>query len=301
MTVQEGAAASRREEAEAFVTTGGPLLATKGSLSVRLATTVEEISAAQHLRYRVFYEELAATPDETARTSRLDSDAFDAICDHLLVVSKGEPAAAQAIEVEDGELVGTYRLLRQNVANRHGGFYTEGEFDVTPLIARKRGLNFLELGRSCVLKPFRVRPVIELLWQGIWNYVRIHDLDVMLGCASFEGTDPAEHALPLSFMAQHCSEPPEWRVRALGHRYIEMNRLPPDRIDPKAALRVMPPLIKGYLRLGCYIGEGAVIDEQFNTTDVLIVLPVSAINARYFLHFGAPDEGPRPAPYASDA
>ena len=233
MTVQEGAAASRREEAEAFVTTGGPLLATKGSLSVRLATTVEEISAAQHLRYRVFYEELAATPDETARTSRLDSDAFDAICDHLLVVSKGEPAAAQAIEVEDGELVGTYRLLRQNVANRHGGFYTEDEFDVVPLIARKRGLNFLELGRSCVLKPYRVRPVIELLWQGIWNYVRIYDLDVMLGCASFEGTDPDKHALPLSFMAQHCAAPPEWRVRALPHRYVDMNRLPREQIVPK--------------------------------------------------------------------
>src|SRR2546423_6928960 len=174
MTVQEGAAASRRGEAEDFGLPGGPLLATKGSLAVRLATTVEEITAAQHLRYRVFYEELAARPDETARASRLDSDTFDAICDHLLVVSKGQPAAAQAIEVEDGELVGTYRLLRQNVANRHGGFYTESEFDITPLVARKRGLNFLELGRSCVLKPYRVRPVIELLWQGILEHCRLH-------------------------------------------------------------------------------------------------------------------------------
>jgi len=301
MTVREGAAMSRREEAEVFGATGGPLLATKGSLAVRLATTVEEITAAQHLRYRVFYEELAARPDETARASRLDSDTFDAICDHLLVVSKSQPAAGEAIEVEDGELVGTYRLLRQNVANRHGGFYTEDEFDIVPLIARKRGLNFLELGRSCVLKPYRVRPVIELLWQGIWNYVRIYDLDVMLGCASFEGTDPDQHALPLSFMAQHCAAPPEWRVRALPHRYIDMNRLPRELIASKAALKEMPPLIKGYLRLGCYIGEGAVIDEQFNTTDVLIILPISAINARYFSHFGAPDEGPRAAPYSGAA
>ncbi|MFL5259970.1 MAG: GNAT family N-acetyltransferase [Hyphomicrobiales bacterium] len=300
MTVQEGAAASRRGEAEDFGLPGGPVLAAKGSLSVRLATTVEEITAAQHLRYRVFYEELAAKPDEAARRSRLDSDSFDAICDHLLVVAKGEAIAREAIELEDGNLVGTYRLLRQNVANRHGGFYTEGEFDIDALLSRKRGLNFLELGRSCVLKPYRVRPVIELLWQGIWNYVRIHDLDVMLGCASFEGTDPEEHALPLSFMAQHCAAPPEWRVRALPERYVEMNRMPREQVDAKAALKEMPPLIKGYLRLGCYIGEGAVIDEQFNTTDVLIILPVSAIKARYFSHFGAPDEGPRPA-YSTDA
>jgi putative hemolysin len=301
MTVREGAATSRREEAETFGITGGPLLATKGSLSVRLATTVEEITAAQHLRYRVFYEELAAKPDDAARSTRLDSDAFDAICDHLLVVSKGDQVAAEAIEVEDGELVGTYRLLRQNVANRHGGFYTEGEFDIKALIARKRGLNFLELGRSCVLKPYRVRPVIELLWQGIWNYVRIHDLDVMIGCASLEGTNPKEHALAMSFMAQHCAAPPEWRVRALAHRYVEMNRLPPQEVDAKAALKEIPPLIKGYLRLGCYIGEGAVVDEQFNTTDVLIILPVSAINARYFSQFGAPDEEPRPGAFPAGA
>jgi len=293
MTGRESVAEIRRDETDSPGMTGGPTLATKGNLSVRLATTVEEITAAQHLRYRVFYEELAAKPDETARSSRLDSDAFDAICDHLLVVAKGEPTSAEAIEVEGGELVGTYRLLRQSVANRHGGFYTEAEFDIKPLLARKPDLDFLELGRSCVLKPYRVRPVIELLWQGIWNYVRIHDLDVMLGCASLEGTDPNEHALALTFMAQYCAAPEEWRVRALPHRYVEMNRLPGERVDAKAALREVPPLIKGYLRLGCYIGEGAVLDEQFNTTDVLIVLPVSAINARYFSHFGAPDEGPR--------
>src|SRR5262245_35128384 len=135
MTVREGAAARWRGEAESFGVTGGPVLATKGNLTVRLATTVEEIIAAQHLRYRVFYEELAAKPDEAARSNRLDSDDFDPICDHLLVVSKGGPATAEAIDVEDGELVGTYRLLRQNVANRHGGFYTEGEFDIAALIA----------------------------------------------------------------------------------------------------------------------------------------------------------------------
>jgi putative hemolysin len=111
----------------------------------------------------------------------------------------------------------------------------------------------------------------------------------MLGCASLEGTDPAAHALTLSFMAHYCAAPSEWRVRAQPSRYVEMNLMPREAVDPKAALRLLPPLIKGYLRLGCYIGEGAVIDPQFNTVDVLIILPVSAINARYFSHFGAPE------------
>lgn len=194
----------------------------------------------------------------------------------------------QSILLNDGELIGTYRLLRQEVANVNGGFYTQSEFDIAPLIERHKGLRFLELGRSCVLKPFRTKPVVELLWQGIWNYVRAHDMHVMLGCASLEGTDPDQHALALSFLSQ-AAAPQEWNVRALPGRYVDMKRIPPSDIDQRQALKDLPPLIKGYLRLGCYIGEGAVIDLQFNTIDVLIILPVSAINARYFAHFGQPN------------
>ncbi|MGQ0484740.1 MAG: GNAT family N-acetyltransferase [Hyphomicrobiales bacterium] len=252
------------------------ILATKGDLAVRLAGGADEIAEAQKLRYRVFYEELNARPDAAAAAARLDADRFDGFCDHLIVT-------------HGPDLVGTYRLLRQEVAEANGGFYTQDEFDMAPLIAAHPGLRFLELGRSCVLKPFRTRPVVELLWQGIWNYVRRHRFDVMLGCASLEGTDPDRHAATLTFLARNCAAPHEWRVRALAHRYVEMKRLPAARVDPKAALKALPPLIKGYLRLGCYIGEGAVIDEQFNTIDVLIVLPVSAIDARYFVHFGQPN------------
>lgn len=265
----------------------GSVIGARADLIVRIAEGAADVDAAQHLRYRVFYEELSARPDEIARHSRRDRDAFDAICDHLLVVSPGHPDVPDPIAVRDGTLVGTYRLLRQNVAEANRGFYTQDEFDIAPLIAAKPQLQFLELGRSCVLKPYRTRPVVELLWQGIWNYVRFHGLDVMLGCASLEGTDPRTHAMTLSFLAHFCAAPPEWRVRAQASRYVEMKLLPREAVDQKAALKLLPPLIKGYIRLGCYIGEGAVIDPQFNTVDVLIVLPVSAINARYFTHFGA--------------
>lgn len=254
---------------------------------LRLAESPHEVAACQRLRYQVFYEELGATPVGDMGEQGMDGDRFDDICDHLVVVRRGSEYDAGSIRLADGALIGTYRLLRQDVAEAHGGFYTQGEFDVAPLVAGHRQLRFLELGRSCVLRPFRTKPVVELLWQGIWNYVRAHDMNVMLGCASLEGIDPDEHAQSLSFLAE-AAAPPEWSVHALPEHRIEMQRIPRQQIDPKQALKQLPPLIKGYLRLGCYIGDGAVIDRQFNTIDVLIILPVSAINPRYFAHFGSP-------------
>lgn len=266
----------------------GVILGRRPGLIVRAAGDASEIAAAQHLRYRVFYEELSAQPDEAARLERRDADRFDPICDHLLVIrSPQDGVSADPVLTGDGELVGTYRLLRQSVARRHFGFYTQDEFDLNPLLTRKSSLDFLELGRSCVLKPFRTKPVVELLWQGIWSYVRLHGLDVMMGCASLEGTDPEIHAEALSFLSYSCASPEEWRVRAQPDRYVDMKRLSPEAVDAKRALKALPPLIKGYLRLGCTIGEGAVIDQQFNTIDVLIMLPVSAIETRYFDKFGA--------------
>lgn len=266
------------------------ILGTRKDLCVRLASTREEIVTAQRLRYRVFYEELKANPISASSQSRLDADRFDEFCDHLLVVHHVPKGADGHFMVDDGEMVGTYRLLRQSVAEKNGGFYTQSEFDIAPLLALKPTLKFLELGRSCVLKQYRTKPVVELLWQGIWNYVRQHRLDVMLGCASLDGTDQRVHGTTLNFLAHNCAAPPEWRVRALPERYIEMKTNAENVADTKTALKALPPLIKGYLRLGCYIGEGAVIDRQFNTTDVLIILPVSKINARYFSHFGKPDD-----------
>lgn len=264
--------------------------AERGNLILRQAQGADEIAACQQLRYRVFYEELGAKADRVTADSQMDQDRFDAICDHLVVVQTDSISHSAAIRLMDGELIGTYRLLRQEVAEANGGFYTQDEFDIAPLIAAHPGLRFLELGRSCVLKPFRTKPVVELLWQGIWNYVRAHDMHVMLGCASLEGTDPGAHARSLSFLAHYAKAPPEWQVRALDSRYVEMNRLPAESLEPRQALRDLPPLIKGYLRLGCYIGDGAVVDNQFNTIDVLIILPVSAINERYFTHFGQPND-----------
>ena len=250
-----------------------------GSLEVRLAQAPVEVRQAQKLRYRVFYEEGSATPNPAQLLSRRDFDTYDAICDHLLVIDhatreRGAPA-----------VVGTYRLLRQSLAENYGGFYTAGEFEIGPLIARHRELKFLELGRSCVMAPYRNKRTVELLWHGIHAYVSQNHCDVLIGCASIEGTDPRRLALPLSFLHHYSHTPEAWHARALPQRYVEMNLLSKEAIDPKEALRALPPLLKGYLRLGAHIGAGAVIDVEFGTTDVLVVLPFSVIQKRYFEYF----------------
>ncbi len=262
-----------------------------GDLEVRLARSRSEVKRAQKLRYRVFYEELAAIPDAFALMSRRDEDSYDPLCDHLMVVDHGEAQKARRPWPRKPRVVGTYRVLRQEVADLNEGFYTQGEYDIAPLLER-HGSNsrFLELGRSCVLEPYRNRRTVELLWQGVWTYAREHGVDVLIGCASFEGTDPKQHALALSYLHHHARAPEKWRVRAHEDRFIDMNMMPASQIDTRVAIRALPPLIKGYLRVGAYIGDGAVVDHQFGTTDVFVILPVESIDERYFAHFGAPDE-----------
>ena len=256
-----------------------------GNLEVRLAASPDEVKMAQKLRYRVFYDEMSATASKRLRHAKRDADRFDEICDHLLVIDNSGPS--RGLMRSRPNIVGTYRLLRQEVAERNGGFYTQGEYDIQPLIAAKPHLRFLELGRSCVLKPYRDKRTVELLWHGIWSYVLAHDIDVMVGCASLAGTDPDRLALPLTFLQRMAKAPEEWHVRAHDHLRVEMDRMEGAELDVKAAMRALPPLIKGYLRLGGHIGDGAVIDHEFGTTDVLIVLPVCNINPRYVAHYGA--------------
>ncbi len=253
-----------------------------GSLEVRLAQTAAEVRQAQKLRYRVFYQEGSAIANPARLFARRDIDSYDAICDHLLVL---DHAARDNFSPNRPAVVGTYRLLRQPLAEEFGGFYSASEFDIDALITRHAKLQFLELGRSCVLAPYRNKRTVELLWLGIWAYVLQNGLDVMIGCASLDGTEAKRLALPLSFLHHYARAPEAWRARALPERYIEMNRMSNEAIDPKEALRVLPPLIKGYLRLGGLVGDGAVVDHEFGTIDVLIVLPVTAIKQRYLEHF----------------
>ena len=183
-----------------------------GSLEVRLAQTEREIRKAQRLRYKVFYKEMAAKPNHQAKFTRRDADAFDAICDHLLVLDHDSPK--KKFRRKEPRVVGTYRLLRQEMADMYGGFYSAAEFNIQPLLDQHPDRRFLELGRSCVLKDYRTKRTIELLWQGIWAYVQIHKIDVMIGCASLAGTDPKALAEPLTCLSKAGKAPEEWSVDA---------------------------------------------------------------------------------------
>jgi len=257
-----------------------PVLGRIGSLTVRLAMSRSEIEAAQSLRYRVFVEEMGAVLSTEAMRARRDFDRIDSYCDHLLVLDT-------AIEGDtEDQIVGTYRLLLQKTAERHGGFYSQGEFDVEALIARHPGKRFLELGRSCVLPAYRTRRTLELLWQGNWAYSLTHSVDVMFGCASFPGDRPHAHALALSFLSSVAAAQGDWRVSSTEGRGLSTDMMPVEAVNPRAALAAMPPLVKGYLRLGAMASTEVVVDPAFRTSDILVVLPTARISERYINHYG---------------
>lgn len=246
------------------------------ALRVRLADCRADVAAAQRLRWQVFYRDMGAQPGPQQRGG-LDVDPYDAVCDHLLV----EDLAGGTTRV-----VGTYRLLRQSVAEAHSGFYTAGEYALAPVLAAATG-ELLELGRSCVAPAYRDAGTIQLLWRGIASYLDRHGITGMFGCASFPGTDPRAHAEALSYLHHNHLAPQPLRARAIDARFAEMNLLPVGGYDPRQAMRMLPPLIKGYLRVGAMVGDGAVIDHAFNTVDVFLSVPVEAISARYRERFGA--------------
>jgi putative hemolysin len=243
-----------------------------GNLLARLAFTEADIDAAQALRFRVFYDEMKARPSAEVAARRRDFDAFDPFCDHLLV-----------IDTTAGAVVGTYRVMRRAAAARKGGFYSESEYDIKPLLDLPGEI--LELGRSCVDAGYRTRSTMNLLWSSIAAYVSHYEIGVMFGCASLSGTDVDAHAAALSYLQHHHLAPPALRPRALPDRYVDMRRQATDRLDPRAALAGLPPLVKGYLRLGGFVGDGAVIDREFNTTDVSIVVKTDLITEKYVRHY----------------
>ncbi|MCV0394968.1 MAG: GNAT family N-acetyltransferase [Rhizobiaceae bacterium] len=259
----------------------GKTLGRIGTLETRLARNASEIAAAQEIRFRVFYDELGAKRQFVHILEQRDADRFDDVCDHLVVLDTaiGGP--------DHRQIVGTYRLLPQDKAIAAGGFYTQDEFEIGALMARHGERRFLELGRSCVLPEYRTKRTVELLWQGIWAYCRLRRVDVMTGCASFPGTVPAAHAEALSFLHHNCRADAQWDARALPHRYCSMDLMPAEAVSARTALAAMPPLIKGYLRLGASIGDGCVVDQDFSTTDVLVILPVERISNRYLNYYGA--------------
>jgi putative hemolysin len=247
-----------------------------GTLGVRIALTAAELDAAQALRYRVFYDEMGAMPDQATRASRRDIDVYDPIADHLLVIDHSIGPGAEGV-------VGTYRLVQREAAERIGRFYTASEYDISALMSFPGRV--LELGRSCVDRHYRGRAAMQLLWRGIAAYVFHHRIDLMFGCASLPGVDPDKIGPELTYLYLNHLAPPALRPRAVADRYVDMRRVEPETLDSRRVMSSLPPLVKGYLRLGGFVGDGAVIDEQFNTTDVVVVVKTDLVTDKYYRHY----------------
>lgn len=249
-----------------------------GSLSTRLAVNEAELKEAQKIRYKVFCDEFSARQHTKLDTS-LEQEHHDLICDHLLVLDKSDE--------NNPKTVGTQRFLVKQSKDTHLQFRSQTEFDLEDLAARHPEKRFMELGRSCILEPYRSKRTMELMWHGTWSYAVNNKVDVMTGCASFYAQSPEEISLALGFLSTLTSNSPEWQVSATSSNNIAIKQYEKMVTDPKKAIRTLPPLIKGYLRLGAYFSDTVVTDEDFGTIDIAVILPVKNINPRYVSYYGA--------------
>ena len=240
---------------------------------IRLAASEADRMAAQRLRYAVFVEELGADGPMVDHAARLERDAFDAVFDHLVLIDTRRDAAVL------DHVVGVYRLLPSDRAAAFGRFYSEDEYDLAPLKATGRKL--VELGRSCVHRDYRGGTAMFHLWNALADYVLDREIEILFGVASFHGTDPAPMAQPLAWLHHHHLAPPDLRVRVRPASAQRMDLIPPEALDRRAAMAATPALIKAYLRLGGYVGEGAWIDRAFNTTDVCLLMDTKRMSEKH--------------------
>ncbi len=249
-----------------------------GNVYLKLAETADELLQAQKLRHFVFFEEPKGI---TTPSGQVDKDEFDDLCEHLLVMDDSD--------AKNPKVVGTYRLLLSTPDKQVNKFYTESEFDISGL--KNSGLNVMELGRSCINPNFRDGKVIQLLWAGIGAYIAHHEIAYLFGCGSFFGVDPQEHAIPISYLIHNHKAPDNICPTPKPEVAAKFDLIQKDKIDKKEALKLLPALLKGYIRTGCMVGNGAVIDNVCKTTDVCIIMDTTKIAKRYSQHFVNKSDG----------
>ena len=244
------------------------MTASHSKFALKLAQDPAEIRAAQRLRYRVFVEELGGSGPMVDHEQKLEIDRFDPYFDHLVLIDQRLP--------KGDHVVGVYRVLRGEQAEKAGQFYSEDEYDLTVL--KSSGRRLLELGRSCVDARYRGGMAMYHLWNGLAGYVADHGVEILFGVASFHGTNVQALEEPLSHLHYRHLAPEDIRVRAVEQTFQRMDLIPEERIDRRRAMSQTPALIKAYLRIGGFVGEGAYIDHAFNTTDVCLILDTARMN-----------------------
>ena len=249
-----------------------PPLARLGRFAVRLAASEAERHAAYRLRYEVFHRERGVDAPSMDHAEHVEADAFDPFCDHIVVIDTEARTPG-----DSPSIVGTYRAMRAPAPGL--GWATDAEFDLSGLFARHPDLRFCEVGRSCVAPSYRSMRTIEALWCGLWAYACLNSIDAYFGAASFPGTDPARHAAALAHLYRTARAPDAWTAPARGGHAIPTDRFEP--ADRHAALRAMPPLVRGYLRVNAVFGDRAFVDTGFGTTDVFVLARLKAAPPAY--------------------
>ena len=246
---------------------------------VRLTRNKEERKQVRQLRYAVFVEEEGASATEEQRALGEEYDAYDRYAEYMAVFHQGR-------------VVGTYRIIDRNAAEKMGGFYTENEFNISK-IKKYRG-NIAEMSRACVEKSYRDNAlVMRMLWAGLGELIVRRKIGVLFGVASFVGTKPARSAQAISYLCYNHLTPLRLRATVLSEKFADgvnpklsrMNILPREFVDEADAKAEMTPLIKGYLRLGATFGKGVFVDIKFNSYDVFVMVETRKMNAAYQKHF----------------
>ena len=235
---------------------------------VRVADSNELITAAQNLRYKVFFKELKGKSSILSKRLEKDFDCFDQYCHHLVVVDGEETNKTESV-------VGTYRLMSRGQADLAGGFYTSGEFNIDSILSFPGEI--LELSRLCIAPGSRNGRIMLLLWKALGRYVAEHNIKLLFGCSSFQGTNLGKLKFALSYLFHHHSIPRvccgSTSLRPSAHKvnYVDMNIVPKKQLDQSFSFPSLPPIMRTYIRSGAFFGDGAVVDRIFNTTDVCTV------------------------------
>lgn len=239
------------------------------NFTIKIAESNFEIKKAQSLRYKIFFKEKKIKKKSFKFLLQRDYDFYDKISDHLIIIDNNR-------EIRDN-VIGTYRLLRGNCAKLYRGFYTEQEFDISNLKKNFSSKDILELGRSCVHPQYRSGIILKLLWQGISNYIKMYKIKILMGCASFHGTNPSKFEDEFSLLYESYRLPEDYNVKSLQSNEISFNK----NINHSTILNKLPPLIKGYLRAGGMVSENFYIDTEFETIDYCVIMLTEKIVSRY--------------------
>ena len=241
---------------------------------IKIAEKKSELKKAQALRYSVFYKEKEAKPTISKKILKLDYDKVDKFADHIIVIDKNRKGIVNKI-------VGTYRLLRGDIVAHYGEFYTSSEFDLSKILNSYKNNQILELGRSCVHQDYRNGTIMNLLWKAIAEYVKLYDIKILLGCASFHGTDVMKYTNELSYLRKNFSLPDELSVKSLDiKKYPPYTEINSNNTNLRTFVK-LPPLIKGYLRIGGKVSHDCFVDYKFNTIDLCVIVTTDNIDEKY--------------------